>query len=239
MRVISRKVLEAFIDRHPTARRSILAWYGLASQCRAGDLNDLKRTFATVGYGSAAVLRVFDVGGNHFRVIAGIHFNRQMLFFATCSRARRLRPLDSGKQTQMKAHSHLGRVPEFAKTWSVLQEQVFLKPIRSDEDYRKMVALANELADQLDSEEGPLADLFGVLSDLIEVWESHYPDLPKSEPKDVLRYLLDTHDLKQKDLADIASPTVISDILAGRRAISKSVAKALAERFGTDMSVFV
>ncbi|SAL09543.1 Antitoxin HigA [Caballeronia cordobensis] len=139
----------------------------------------------------------------------------------------------------MKAHSHSGGIPEFAKTWSTLQGQVFLKPIRSDDDYRRMVALANELADHLDDEEGSLADLFGVVTDLIEVWESHHPDLPRAEPKDVLRYLLDTHDLKQKDLADIASPTVISDILAGRRAISKSVAKALAERFGTDVSAFL
>ena len=139
----------------------------------------------------------------------------------------------------MKAHSHSGGVPEFAKTWSTLQAQVFLKPIRSDDDYRKMVALANELADHLEDEEGSLADLFGVVTDLIEVWESHHPDLPKAEPKDVLRYLLDAHDLKQKDLADIASPTVISDILAGRRAISKTVAKALAERFGTDVSAFM
>lgn len=139
----------------------------------------------------------------------------------------------------MKAHSHSGGVPEFSKTWSALQDQIFLKPIRSDDDYRKMVALANELADHIEGEEGPLADLFGVVTDLIEVWESHHPDLPKAEPKDVLRYLLEAHGLKQKDLADIASPTVISDILAGRRAISKSVAKALAERFGTDVSAFV
>ncbi|SAK40767.1 Antitoxin HigA [Caballeronia pedi] len=139
----------------------------------------------------------------------------------------------------MKARSSSGGAPEFAKTWSALQEQIFLKPIRNDEDYRKMVALADELADHLEGEEGPLADLFGVVTDLIEVWESHHPDLPKAEPKDVLRYLLDAHELKQKDLADIASPTVISDILAGRRAISKSVAKALAERFGTDVSAFM
>jgi HTH-type transcriptional regulator / antitoxin HigA len=139
----------------------------------------------------------------------------------------------------MKASSHSGRIPQFAKAWSALQDQVFLKPIRSDDDYRQMVALANELADHIDDEEGSLADLFGIVTDLIEVWESHHPDLPKAEPKDVLRYLLDAHDLKQKDLADIASPALISDILAGRRAISKGVAKALAERFGTDIGAFM
>ncbi len=139
----------------------------------------------------------------------------------------------------MKAHSRSENLPEVAKAWSALQAQVFVKPIRSKNDYRKMVALANELADHLESDEGPLADFFGVVTDLIELWESHHADLPVAEPKEVLRYLLDAHGLKQKDLADIASPTVISDILAGRRAISKNVARALAERFGTDMSVFI
>ncbi|MEX3946026.1 type II toxin-antitoxin system HigA family antitoxin [Paraburkholderia sp. BR10937] len=140
----------------------------------------------------------------------------------------------------MNIHSHSGGFPEFAKTWSALQGQVFLKPIRNEDDHQKMVELANELADLLDGEEeGSLADFFGVVTDLIEVWETHNVKLPKAEPREVLRYLLEAHDLKQKDLADIASPTIISDILAGRRAISKKVANDLAERFGTDMSAFI
>jgi len=139
----------------------------------------------------------------------------------------------------MNIHSHSEGVSEIAKTWSALQAQVFLKPIRNEDDYRKIVALANELADSLEEDDGPLDDFLGVVTDLIEVWESRQKDLPKAEPREVLRYLLETHDLKQKDLAEIASQTVISDILAGRRAISKNVAKALAVRFGTDMSVFI
>lgn len=139
----------------------------------------------------------------------------------------------------MNIQSHSGGFPEIAKAWSMLQDQVFLKPIRSEDDYRKMVALANELADNLEEEDGPLDELFDLVTDLIEVWESHHVDIPKAEPREVLRYLLQTHDLKQKDLAHIASPTIISDILAGRREISKKVAKELAEKFGTDMSIFI
>jgi len=139
----------------------------------------------------------------------------------------------------MNIHSYSGSFPEIAKTWSALQDQVFLKPIRNEDDYRQMVALANELADQLREEDGPLDDLFDLVTDLIEVWESHHVDIPKAEPREVLRYLLEAHDLKHKDLAEIASPTLISDILSGRRAISKNVAKALAVRFGMDMSVFM
>jgi HTH-type transcriptional regulator/antitoxin HigA len=140
----------------------------------------------------------------------------------------------------MNIHSHSGGVPEIVKTWSVLQDQVFIKPIRSEDDYDKMVALANELADHLGAgEESPLHDIFGVVTDLIEVWESHHVDIPMAEPRELLRYLMETHDLKQKDLADIASQTVISDILAGRRAISKNVAKALSVRFGMEISAFI
>ena len=79
MRMISRKVLEDFIEQHPVAMSPLLAWYRLASQCRADDLTGLRKTFNTVDY-VAPQYYVFDVGGNGFRVAAAIHFNRQMLF---------------------------------------------------------------------------------------------------------------------------------------------------------------
>lgn len=132
-----------------------------------------------------------------------------------------------------------GGFPELAKTWTLLQGQVFLKPIRDEDDYQKMVALAGELADQLQEEDGPLDDLLDLVTELIGVWEDQHVEMPTAEPREVLRYLLESHDLKQKDLADIASPTLISDILSGRRAISKNLAKALAARFSTDISVFL
>ncbi len=103
-----------------------------------------------------------------------------------------------------------------------------------------MVRLANSLSDQLTGNEGePLSDLFAIVSELVRTWEVHNVTIPKAEPREVLRHLLETHGLKQKDLIGIASPTVVSDILAGRRAISKKVAKALAVRFQTDVSAFL
>jgi HTH-type transcriptional regulator/antitoxin HigA len=102
-----------------------------------------------------------------------------------------------------------------------------------------MTLLANGLADQINSDDDPLADLSGIVADLIRAWETRNVTVPEAEPREVLRHLLETHGLKQKDLADIASPPLISDILAGRRAISKNVAKALAARFHKDVSVFL
>lgn len=79
MRVISKNALIEFVASHPTAEVSLFSWYRLAVKCHADDLNGLRRTFATVDYVPPQYY-VFDVGGNNFRVVAAIHFNRQMLF---------------------------------------------------------------------------------------------------------------------------------------------------------------
>jgi HTH-type transcriptional regulator / antitoxin HigA len=140
----------------------------------------------------------------------------------------------------MNADRLLGQVPDIVEAWAALQSKVFIKPIRSEQEYEEMEQLAHSLKNHLQGDTGnPLADLLGVVSDLMAVWDSRQVTLPEAEPREVLRHLLETHGLKQKDLSDIASPTVVSDILAGRRAISKNVAKALAVRFRTDVAVFL
>jgi HTH-type transcriptional regulator / antitoxin HigA len=140
----------------------------------------------------------------------------------------------------MNADRLPGDFPDIAQTWTALQAELPIKPIRTEEDYQQMVRLANSLSDQMNGNaDNPLADLFAIVTDLVESWEIQHVTVPAAEPREVLRHLLETHGLKQKDLIGIASPTVVSDILAGRRAISKKVAKALAQRFHTDVSVFL
>jgi HTH-type transcriptional regulator/antitoxin HigA len=63
--------------------------------------------------------------------------------------------------------------------------------------------------------------------------------IPAATPTAVLRHLLEVNNLKQKDLEDIASQTLVSDILNGRRQISKRLAKALAARFNVDIAAFI
>lgn len=148
--------------------------------------------------------------------------------------------MDEEEFKLMNADRLPGAFPDIAQIWASLQTQLPITPIRNELDYQQMVRLANSLADHLNgSEEDPLSNLFAIVTDLIERWEEQHVEIPKAEPREVLRHLLETHGLKQKDLMGIASPTVVSDILAGRRAISKKVAKALAVRFHTDVSAFL
>ena len=129
---------------------------------------------------------------------------------------------------------------ELTEVWGALQRHTALRPIRNEAEFKRLHALTNTLADEVgDDEDHPLFSLFEIAMTLIERWEDERVVIPDSEPADVLRYLLDEHGLKQKDLADLASPTLISDILSGRRAISKALAKSLAARFDVDVSVFI
>jgi HTH-type transcriptional regulator/antitoxin HigA len=61
----------------------------------------------------------------------------------------------------------------------------------------------------------------------------------EAEPREVLRYLMAEQGLRQTDLAGIASPGTISDILCGRREISQALAKKLAARFHVSAGVFL
>ena len=79
MRVLSKQAVDEFNRKHPAARSSLLTWYTLARTCKASDLAALKQTFGSVDYVSPKHY-VFDVGGNNYRVVAAIHFDRQKLF---------------------------------------------------------------------------------------------------------------------------------------------------------------
>ena len=140
----------------------------------------------------------------------------------------------------MNAFKPLENLPELTQTWSSFQNYAGLRTIRNEDDFARIHGLADALADTVgDDQDHPLYSLFELTMTLIEQWENDNVVIPQSPPREVLRYLLEEHNLKQKDLEDIASPTLISDILAGRREISKRLAKALAARFHVNIGAFV
>jgi mRNA interferase HigB len=79
MHVSKKKEIEDFTKKHPAARFVFESWYVLASNCDAGNIVELKETFGTVDYVQPKSY-VFNVGGNNYRVIATILFDRQQLF---------------------------------------------------------------------------------------------------------------------------------------------------------------
>lgn len=92
-----------------------------------------------------------------------------------------------------------------------------------------------------DDEEHELADLLDIVSTLVAQYEdSHHPELPPVEPREVLRFLMEQHGLKQTDLTkELGGQSVVSDILGGRRELNTRQVRALAKRFGVSTAVFI
>jgi mRNA interferase HigB len=78
VRVISNKALVDFAAAHPEADAPLQAWRRIAEAGYFSGFADLKRTFNAVD--KVGDYHVFDIGGNKFRLICAVHFNRQMLF---------------------------------------------------------------------------------------------------------------------------------------------------------------
>ena len=83
--------------------------------------------------------------------------------------------------------------------------------------------------------------LLELLVKLIEDFESKaYPIAEHGSPSEALRYLMDEHGLKQTDMLDVfGSQGVVSQVLNGKREISKSQAKRLADRFHLTADLFI
>lgn len=78
MRVISNKALTDFATRYPQANEPLQAWRKIVESRSFVNFAALKSTFNATD--RVADYYVFDIGGNKYRIIAAIHFNRQQLF---------------------------------------------------------------------------------------------------------------------------------------------------------------
>ncbi len=78
MRIISNKALIRFSVKYPETSGLLQTWRKLLEASSFASFADIKSAFnATDKVGD---FYVFDIGGNKYRIIASIHFNRQMLF---------------------------------------------------------------------------------------------------------------------------------------------------------------
>src|SRR3989304_5806465 len=79
MRVIAKRSLREFWQRHSDAKGPLEAWHAEASKASWQAPQDVKEEF-----GSASILKagrvVFNIGGNKYRLIVSIDYGRQACF---------------------------------------------------------------------------------------------------------------------------------------------------------------
>jgi mRNA interferase HigB len=79
MVVISKSVLNQFIEQYPKSAEAVLRWYLLCKENDWSAFEDIKKVFpATDAVGND--LYVFNVGGNKFRIIVRIIFKARTIF---------------------------------------------------------------------------------------------------------------------------------------------------------------
>ncbi len=83
--------------------------------------------------------------------------------------------------------------------------------------------------------------LFALLANLMEDYEKRtLPPLEKSSEVETLRFLMRENNLKQMDLIDVfGTQSIVSEILNGKRSISKTHARRLAKRFSVSADLFI
>jgi|SRR5580658_9259442 HTH-type transcriptional regulator/antitoxin HigA len=83
-------------------------------------------------------------------------------------------------------------------------------------------------------------ELAKLLTALIERFEESRYDLGHASPLEALRKLMEVRELRQRDLIPIfGASSTVSDVLNGKRSISKARARKSAEVFGVPVSLFI
>lgn len=136
----------------------------------------------------------------------------------------------------MSVHALLDR-----KRYGRLLSRTLPRVIHTDEECDRMTAELLELehnSERLAAEEKELADLMTVL---IEQYErAHYPMDKLSTAHQRLRQLMEDRGTRQTELSALfGSSGVASEVINGKRSISKSQAKKLAAFFRVPIDVFL
>jgi HTH-type transcriptional regulator / antitoxin HigA len=112
------------------------------------------------------------------------------------------------------------------------------KVINDEQEYDNALKIVATLMsnNELTLEETALLEVWAIL---IEDYEDQNHPMTESTPQEVLLHLMEVKELRQLDLIGIlGSKGVVSEVVNGKRSISKAQAKALGEFFRVNPSLF-
>ena len=114
-----------------------------------------------------------------------------------------------------------------------------LLSIRDDAHLADALAVIDRLTDTVErsaAEEVYLA----TLADLVETYEAAHVVIPPTSGRAALRYLMEENGLSQADLVPLfGTPSIVSEVLAGKRHLALTHIRRLADHFGLPADVFI
>jgi HTH-type transcriptional regulator / antitoxin HigA len=125
---------------------------------------------------------------------------------------------------------------EYAQLLAVMQPKV-IESEAENEVYLAEVSKLMQIGENLSPAQEKLLRL---LVALIEIFEDQHYQLNPATPLEILKELMGERSLKQKDLLPVfGSQGIASEVLSGKRSISKAQAKALGDFFRVSPTLFL
>lgn len=127
------------------------------------------------------------------------------------------------------------------KKYTRLANRVIVKAIENEDEYDHMVAaveqLMNKGEDRLSAEESALLETMAIL---VQAYDDRHHALPPIAPNEMLSYLMQTSGRTARDLLRIfGTRGRVSEVLSGKRSVSKENAKKLAAMFKVAVDLFI
>jgi HTH-type transcriptional regulator/antitoxin HigA len=124
--------------------------------------------------------------------------------------------------------------------YSALLSRTLPAVIRNEAENQRYISMLEELdtkGNRMTAAERRMAEL---LTLLIEDFEEKRYALKTSEPLEVLIELMNSNNLKQKDMLDVfGTPSIVSEVLSGKRQLTTEHIRRLSRRFHVSPEVFI
>lgn len=79
MRIVALGTLRDFWLEHPDAEVPLRSWFAMASQAQWSSPVDVRNDYRTASFVAGNRI-VFNIGGNRYRLVVAVHYNRRALF---------------------------------------------------------------------------------------------------------------------------------------------------------------
>ncbi|AFY33273.1 type II toxin-antitoxin system HigA family antitoxin [Calothrix sp. PCC 7507] len=124
--------------------------------------------------------------------------------------------------------------------YSRLLAETLPRIIDTETEHKRLLNEVDKLMDLGENLTVEQAEVLQLLVTLIEQYENQHYQLKTATPLDILQELILARGLKQKDLVEVfVSKGIASEVINGKRSISKSQAKALGNFFHVSPALFL
>jgi len=174
---------------------------------------------------------VFNILHNRYRLICIVVFKGHTLYSST-----------SLIMQNMTAKNGKGTAVSKVQTYERVAQNVGVpRRVSNDREYRHTLAIIRVLMEKGESMSNAEADLLETWAQLVSKYEEDISPPGDVDPVEMVKFLMEQKGLKNVDLipAIFSSPSNASEVLNGKKSISKSVGVKLARYFGLPVEYFL